>query len=154
MIYQWKPEARVKVDAQVAGDELERIRTWDNGRLDAKNVVEVSRDPGAPLHPAFEWDDEQAAEAYRIEQAKYMIRSIVVQQAPDQTEAQPIRAFVSVVRDKGRSYTAVGHAMADPDLRRQVLLKALQELEAWRSRYAELVELANVFAAIEEARVA
>lgn len=154
MIYQWKPEARVKVDAQIAGEELERIRTWDNGRLDPKNVVEASRDPGAPLHPAFEWDDAVAAQGFRIEQAKYMIRSIVVAPAAEPDDTKPIRAFVSVVRDEDRSYTSVSHAMAEPELRRQVLLQALRELEAWRSRYAELVELATVFAAIEEARTA
>lgn len=152
MIYQWKSEARLKIDPQVAGEELERIRTWDNGRLDAKSVVEVSRDPGAPLHPAFEWDDAKAAEGFRVEQAKYMIRMIVVSPEPEKEEAKPIRAFVSVVRDEDRSYTSVSHAMADPELRRQVLLTALRELEAWRDRYAELVELANVFAVIEEAR--
>lgn len=154
MIYQWKQEARVKVDAQAAGEELERIRTWRNGRLDAKDVVEASRDPGAPLHGAFEWRDDVAASAYRVEQAKYVIRSIEVVVDPADVEARPVRAFVSVVRDEDRSYTSVSHALADTDLRRQVLTTALKELEAWRNRYAELVELAKVFAAIEEARVA
>jgi hypothetical protein len=154
MIYQWKPEARVKVDAQKAGEELERIRTWHNGRLEAKDVVEASRERGAPLHAAFEWNNARAAAAYRIEQAKYLIRSIEVVVDSAIEEARPVRAFVSVVRDEDRSYTSVSHALADPDLRRQVLVGALRELEAWRDRYAELVELANVFAAIEEARTA
>lgn len=153
MIYQWKHGSTCKVDAQVAGEELERIRTWHNGRLEAKDVVEASRDPGAPLHPHFEWNDMRAASAYRIEQAKYVIRSVEVA-VSEETEAKPIRAFVSVVRDDDRSYTSVSHALADAELRRQVLMTALRELEAWRSRYAELVELATVFAAIEEARTA
>lgn len=153
MIYQWKVGSKATVDAQAAGEELERIRTWNNGRLEAKNVVEASRDPGAPLHKAFEWDDQSAAASFRVEQAKYLIRSIEVQVSPE-PDAKPVRAFVSVVRDEDRSYTSVSHALADRDLRRQVLIGALRELEAWRDRYAELVELANVFAAIEEARTA
>lgn len=151
MIYQWKNGSTCKVDAQIAGEELERIRTRHNGRLDAKDVVEASRDPAAPLHDHFEWSDKKAASAYRVEQAKYVIRSVevVVSEEPD---ARPVRAFVSVVQEQDRSYTSVSHALSDADLRRQVLTKALQELDAWRERYAELVELANVFVAIEEAR--
>ena len=153
MIYQWKNGSTVKIDPQVAGAEMERVRTMQNGRLEARDLVEQSREPTAPLHPAFEWNNEVAAEAYRVEQAKYMIRSIEVV-VRDEPEAKPVRAFVSVKRDEDRSYTSVSHAMSDADLRKQVLQNALRELEAWRNRYAELVELANVFAAIEEARAA
>lgn len=154
MIYQWKPEARVKLDPQVAGEELERIRTWGNGRLDPLNVVECSRDPGAPLHSHFEWDDGVAANEYRRDQAKYLIRMVTVVVNPETEDAKPIRAFVSVVRDEDRSYTSVSHALSEAELRQQVLMQALRDLEAWRSRYAGLVELAQVFAAIDEAQPA
>lgn len=154
MIYQWKEGAHVKLDAQAAGEELERIRTWNNGRLEAKAVVEASADPGAPLHGAFEWNDRKAADGFRVEQAKYLIRSIgvVVDQSDD--EARPIRAFVSVMRDEDRSYTSTAHALADPELRAQVVAQAWAELEAWRRRHAELVEFAKMFTAIEQARPA
>lgn len=153
MIYKWKAGSQPKIDAQIAGEELERIRTYHNGRLESDMVVEAARDEQNPLHPAFEWNDKRAADAFRVEQAKYLIRSIEVTVAPDQ-DAKPVRAFVSVVRDDDRSYTSVSHALADPELRHQVLVNALRELEAWRDRYAELVELANVFVAIDEARTA
>jgi hypothetical protein len=153
MIYKWKEGARVSIDPQAAGEEIERVRVAQNGRLLAPDLVESARDPSSPLHPAFEWDDATAAENWRVEQASYLIRSIEVI-VERQEEERPIRAFVSVKRDEDRSYTSVSHAMADPDLRQQVLAGALKELEAWRVRYAELVELAKVFAAIDEARAA
>lgn len=152
MIYQW---ARTVpgIDAQVAGEELERIRTRHNGRLEADMVVEASKKPTAPLHAAFEWDDKKAAQGFRLDQARYIIRSVTVQ-IDEQAESDPVRAFVSVVRDDDRSYTSTAHALSDPELRQQVLQKALRELEAWQQRYAELVELASVFAAIDQARPA
>lgn len=153
MIYQWKPEARVKIDAQTAGEELERIRVRGNGRLDAAHVVEASRPEDAPLHDHFEWNDQQAAEQYRIDQARYLIRSITVSVEPVE-ESRPVRAFVSVVRDEDRSYTSIAHALSDDDLRTQVLQRAWSELEAWRNRYAELIELADMFSAIDQARAA
>jgi hypothetical protein len=83
-----------------------------------------------------------------------MIRHIgVVIEGADE-DAPPIRAFVSVQRDEDRSYTSVAHAMADPDLRAQVVSQAWAELEAWRKRHAELIEFAKLFTAIEQARPA
>ena len=151
MIYQWKEGSHAKVDPQIAGEELERIRVRHNGRLESELVVEAAQDEANPLHTAFEWDNAVAADAYRLDQARYLIRSIevVVQET---AEAKPVRAFVSVVRDEDRSYTSVAHALSDPELRRQVLMGALSELEAWRKRHAELVELAEVFASIDQAR--
>ncbi|MEE2741122.1 MAG: hypothetical protein VYA35_07085, partial [Pseudomonadota bacterium] len=69
-------------------------------------------------------------------------------------EKSPVRAFVSVKRDGDRSYTSVQHALSDSDLRAQVLASAWAELEAWRRRHAELIELAKVFAVIDQARPA
>ncbi|MBO9380014.1 hypothetical protein GG804_24920 [Sphingomonas histidinilytica] len=152
MVYQWKDATHAIVDAQIAGEELERIRVRQNGRLDAKDVVDASRPADAPLHEAFEWDDETAAEAYRLDQARYLIRHIDV--VVEKTAADPVavRAFVSVKRDEDRSYTSVQHAMSDVDLRAQVVAAALAELDAWRKRHAELVELARIFACIDQAR--
>lgn len=151
MIYKWRDDRGYRVPAQVVGTELERLRTRYNGRLEADMVVHVAKSSSHPLHDLFEWDDNVAAQAYRVDQARQVIRSIevVIKEAP---QSKPVRAFVSVVRDRDRSYTSVQHAMSDEALRKQVLMQAFAELEAWRRRYAELVELANVFVAIDEAR--
>lgn len=153
MIYRWKEGARMGADAQSAGDELERIRTRHNGRLEPEWVVHEAKLARNPLHDLFEWDDNVAAQNYRVDQARGIIRSIdVVVEEVEQPKA--VRAFVSVVRDRDRSYTSVSHAMSDPVLRKQVLADAWAALEAWRKRYAELDELAAVFAVIDEAQPA
>lgn len=154
MVYQWGAGAHVKTDAQIAGEEMERLRTRHNGRLESKMLVEASRPETAPLHGEFEWDDAQAAESYRQEQAKYLIRHIAVVIDKPNAEPSSVRAFVSVMRDDDRSYTSVGHALSDDELRPQVLRQAWAELEAWRKRYAELAELAKVFSLIDQARPA
>ena len=41
-------------------------------------VVDDARDPESPLHKHFEWDDEIAASAYRIDKARAIIRSVKV----------------------------------------------------------------------------
>ncbi|SNT19418.1 hypothetical protein [Sphingopyxis indica] len=154
MVYQWKPGSVHRIDPQAAGEEMERIRVRQNGRLEAVDVVRESRDPEAPLHDEFEWDDAKAADAHRVTQAMAMIRHITVLTPKRSGEDAPIRAFVSVVRDTDRSYTSTAHALSDAELRQQVLDQAWRELEAWRNRHAELTELAEIFATIDQARAA
>lgn len=156
MVYSWKKGAMSAIDAQVAGEEFERLRVRQNGRLASRDVVDAARPASSPLHPAFEWDDAKAAEAWRVDQAGHMIRHIDVTFASGGKESEPIRAFVSVVRDSDRAYTSVAHALSDAELRAQVVAQAWKELEAWRQRHAELVEFAQVFAAMddEQARAA
>lgn len=52
--------------------ELER----DNGRLAPADVVDAARDPASPLHSHFTWDDSEAAEKYRLMQARTLIRTV------------------------------------------------------------------------------
>lgn len=152
MVYKWKDASQVHIDAQAAGEEMERLRTLYNGRLESQMLVEAARDKESALHDHFEWDDTRAASAYRMDQAGHLIRSITVEIQKWDGEQAPVRAFVSVKRDNDRSYTSVQHALSDNELRAQVLASAWAELEAWRKRHAELIELARVFAVIDQAR--
>lgn len=147
MSYQWKAGYRASVPAQVAGDELDRIAAINGGRITPPDVVEESRPEEAPLHPCFEWDDWRAAELYREEQARSVIRSVYVV-PDDQPEAAPQLRHVHVVLDDEPCYVTTSRAMSDADLREQVMAQAVRDLEGWRKRYAHLEELAEVFAAI------
>lgn len=149
MIYKWKPQAGIQVDAQVAGERLEELRVRNNGQLTPRAVVDDARPEQAPLHPAFEWRDEVAAEKYREDQARYMLRQITVTLPEEDKERPPIRAFVNVRVEDSQSYTHVAHALSDAELRQQVLARAWRELQDWRQRYKELEELADVFSAID-----
>lgn len=151
--YAWRPGSRVSLDADKAGRELENIRNTHGGELHAPDVLERARSANSSLHAHFEWDDGRAAEAHRLSQAGELIRSITVDISRSNVEpAKQVRAFVSVARETGRSYTSTLHAMGDKDLRRQVLEAAWRELLAVRQKYEGLEELARVFAAIDEAR--
>ena len=66
-----------EVKAQTVGEQLEAIQQ-KNGQITAHLVVDQARPISSPLHPIFQWDDEQAAEQYRLHQARNLIRSIEV----------------------------------------------------------------------------
>lgn len=150
--YAWRPGSRIRIDAEKAGREMERIRKENAGSLTQEAVLERARSANSALHDHFEWDDGAAAEQYRLSQAGELIRSITIDVSRSNLETKPIRAFINVQRNEERSYTSTLHAMSDADLRRQVLEAAWRELLAIRKKYEGLEELARVFAAIDEAR--
>src|SRR5215472_6010141 len=65
------------VSEEVIKQELATIETAE-GRLVPSTVVDAARAPDSPLHPLFEWDDSAAAEKYRLDQARTIIRRVTV----------------------------------------------------------------------------
>lgn len=145
MIYKWKIPNLLPVDAQVAGEELDRIYR-ENGRLEPARIVDESRDSAAPLHPCFEWDDVVAAEKYRQTQAQMIVRSIVTVHETPNREPVETRAFVSVQRE----YKPIEVVTSSEEQMQELLRTALAELMAFRRKYSILSELAGVMRAIEE----
>lgn len=143
-VYRWKSGARAPVSAQVAGEICASLE--ESGNLTPQALVEVSRAEDAPLHNAFEWDDAIAAEKYRETQAGYIIRSVEV---VVNGCAEPVRAFVSVADSKAAPYASIEHVMVRSDSRAMLLEHALMELSAFKRKYQQLTELADVFAAID-----
>jgi hypothetical protein len=140
--------------ARVVGSEFERIENT-RGCLKAPEVVDEARPRKSPLHPFFTWSDTKAAEAFREQEAKQLIRSVVLVTVENES-APPCRAFVSVEskaseeKFEGRGYISVTRALTDEEYYAQVLQSAYDELQAFRERYKHLKELGVVLAAIEE----
>lgn len=145
MVYQWKTPGIIPVDAQTAGEELDRIYQRD-GVVSPEAVVKDNTDPSAPLHGCFEWDDTKAAHKYRVSQAQHIIRTIVT--IPDASpQKEPVRAFVNVSSD----YHPTRVVMENSDMRNELLASALAELKAFQRKYSALSELSGVFDAINKA---
>jgi hypothetical protein len=84
---------RFGIDAQEAGEELERIKQRD-GTIRPAAVVDEARPEDAVLHPAFNWDDPDAAEKYREIQARQLIKKVRVI-CPEPTQEPVVRATVA-----------------------------------------------------------
>lgn len=50
-----------------------------DGVLTPSAVVDAARNPNSSMHAQFEWDDSEAAEAYRLQQARALIRRVKVE---------------------------------------------------------------------------
>lgn len=149
--YEWRPGYRgPAVDPNIVGREISKIERR-HGECHPAMLVEAARAESSPIHKLFVWDDEKAAEAYRVYQARRVINQIRVMHV--KTEAVG-PAFVHVSRSDGTTrrdgYMATDTALADPALRAGVLRDALRHLEGVRHRYSSLTELAPVWKAVDE----
>src|SRR5262245_27290044 len=72
------PGSRLPDDqAEVVEEALAEISD-ERGFLTPRAVVEAARPEGSTLHPYFLWDDQAAAEEYRLAQARHLVRSVTV----------------------------------------------------------------------------
>lgn len=147
MVFEWKPGSRFKVDANTAGAVCEQLEAA--GNLTAKSLLDVSRPESAPLHSEFEWNDTVAAERYREDQARNIIRHLVVRL--DERPDTPVRGFFRIEQREPR-YTNVNAILTQCDLRAELLRQALEEMAAFQRKYGTLAELAGIFEATAEVR--
>jgi hypothetical protein len=149
MVYRWADKAVVPIDAQIAGEMIEDLRKKTAGLFKPAVVVDAARPETSPLHPAFDWDDSVAAEKWRQDQARHMIRSLVITVNAGNKQVAT-RAFVSVTHEKSPLYTSISNALSDTDMRAQIVGRALRELQGWQQRYSTYAELSDISAAIEK----
>jgi len=138
---------------KLATQELETIRQRAGGFLKPEDIVRFAKNKRTALHAYFEWDDTEAAQRYRLLQAKTIIR-VVVQVVGDTGEK--VRTFVSLSEDRGSGlgYRIITDVMDDEMLTEQLLVDAKAELAAFSRKYHTLKKLAqmtDVFVAIDKA---
>ena len=133
-------------------EELKRIANEHSGLLQPAIVVQEARPSNSPLHSHFEWDDSQAAEKFRIQQARQLI-NIVVETVPGLKE--PVPVFVSLTPDRARDgggYRLLTTVLTDKMSKELLLQDALNELEVFQRKYARLKELAALFKVMRTVR--
>ena len=141
--YKYRIPGIVKAPVEIAGKVCHDIIEED-GAVTPKKLVDVSRPEDAPLHKEFEWDDSVAAEEYRKQQARVLIATVVEIISP---EVVPTRAFFNIVH-KEANYESVRVIIQDEDKRKALLDKAIRELRSFQTKYSTLLELCEVFGAI------
>ena len=153
-----KKPSDIDLRAEQIRAALAAIAAANNDVLNPAHVVDAARDPLSVLHDEFVWDDEDAADAYRLAQAGALIRRVkftLIRQSSQtkEIEVRTTRAYQS--RPSQRSaeggYEPVDQILADPGKRGELLDQVLRELAAYRKRYADLIALSEVWAAIDSA---
>src|ERR1051325_10889490 len=143
-----------RITRMAISKELDKLAHEDeHGTLRPEAVLEAARDPESPLHRCFTWDDDEAAYAWRLNEARMLIRTykVVIEQVPVPVKT---RAYVSLksARVARTGYTPIRRVLSEPELHAELLRNALEDLEATESRYGNLRELKPVFTAVRRLR--
>lgn len=132
-----------KNPAEVAGVVCQKLADSETG-LTPKALVDASRDVNAPLHNEFEWDDTIAAEKYREEQARCIIRHLII----IRTDIQEIRknkdrSFVST-GENDKAYVPLDKALSNEVWKNNLLKAAKADMKTFIYKYNRLAELTGV----------
>jgi hypothetical protein len=152
----WNPGYRAPkgLSANDAYKEIESIRIANRGELSPSDVVDIARDENSCLHAAFEWNDEEAAVKFRLEQARGMLRSFCVQRI--ESDEKPGRVYQCVRVSKNddeseavNSYWTLEAALEDPEQRVRIINNLKRQLHTMRHKFNQISELAAVWRAVD-----
>lgn len=145
MVYQWKTASCIKVDPNIAGKQCEILEQTVG--LTPINLLNANRNENAPLHNEFEWNDEVAAEEYRISQARHIINCLCIKPEITNKEQIPVRAFLKTTT--AEPYNSLSVILENEDKTTEMLKRALNELKAFKAKYATLSKLKPIFDVID-----
>jgi hypothetical protein len=131
--------------------ELRHIADMNGGFISPSKVVEFAKNPKTHLHVRFEWDDHIAAEQYRLQQARHLIRLELTVIENSGIES-PVRLYFSMEDDRtpDAGYRIITDIFKDETLKGKMLDQALRELKTFQKKYKTLSALSEVFKAIQE----
>ncbi len=159
MVYQpkkqyswWDGYART-VDANVVGAVVEHLEE-ENGKVTKEDFLDVSRPEDSPTHELFEWDDNKAAEAYRLDQSRHIINALRVVYTNKEDVETKVPAFIRTSPPKANPVYENIHSALQNEGKREIILNRLRgELDAFIIRNQHIEELADLLAeASEKAR--
>ena len=147
MAYQWKTDSHIKANADLAGVQCEQLERTIG--LTPENLVNANRAENTPLHNEFEWNNDIAADKYRLHQARHIIACLCTKiTSSDGTEQKQVRAFLKC--DTNEPYYSVDVIVRNEDKYNAMLERALNELKAFQTKYYTLTELTPLFKAIQK----
>ena len=120
-------------DHEAIAQELAALEA--NGRLVPEEIVRAAESPMSPLHLCFTWDDALAGHAWRIEQARDLIRTVRVQVTTETRTISTVRYVHDPSLAPGeQGYVSVEGLRDDPVNAAAALLYELARADAYLSR--------------------
>ena len=151
----WRNGTRLKADPIKVADEAERLET-DGVVLPEALFAYAQKHKRSELHKCFTWDKNKAAKDRNLDEARYVLRSLVIiveytsvgKEHPVQIEYMKYSNLRADTPGRG-PYIATGKVMRDPVMRQVFLQDAIRRLKQWRDRYQGLVELSHIYEIID-----
>lgn len=161
-ICKWKRMPKGAPSADVAIDYIEDIKKERGGITSQLLVIEASKED-SPLHDCFEWDDTKAADKWRLEQGRCLLKNLIMAVIEDEEEKPVyVRCFVSpieVEEQGGTSYLTIKEVCESNVLNEAYLRQLKKELHAFVAKienyahYRKSKSLCLVVKAIKKVKI-
>lgn len=144
--YAWRNGFPTRADATAFAEQLQALQQDDN-TIDIVDVLEANRPEGAPLHDEIEWDDQEAAQQYRlyyVRQAMGALRVIPVDLVREEP-LQPVRAVLPTRISNGDmgtantySFVVTMQAQDETEFTARVRQQAIMQVKRMAQRFATM----------------
>ena len=116
----------------------------------------AARFPASALHSLFTWDDDEAAEKWRLVEAqKYLRAQVTILRTTGPTETVQVRAFVSLPSDRAEGiYRPMVTVLNSEEMMAELMQDARREFLTFRRKYGHLERLRGPLAQLEQALAA
>lgn len=126
-------------DAQIVASEL-----GDIGDAPTPNeIVDKARDEGTELHKCFTWDNDEASEKWRLQEARQLLYRLVTVEEQVPEDRPEVRMYYKTKPNEGYKRTEV--IIQKQDEYKALLTRAYAELRAFKEKYKCLKELQEIF---------
>lgn len=131
-------------DAQLVANEIMSI----GEDATPAQIVDKGRDERTELHKCFTWDDADAAERWRKQEARMIVCHLMIRREDEeQTDDAPeVRFFLKA--KSGEGYKAMPVILQREDEYTAMLRRALGELNAFQRKYTALSDRDELLALI------
>lgn len=127
-----------KADAQQVCKELHDL----GDEFTPEDIVAKATDAKTELHKCFEWDNDAAAEKYRIHQARLITSNLVFRKESAEEESdQPVLVRVFNKTEATGGYKPPERVFTQSDEYDKLLKRAIAELRQFKVKYSMLKEL-------------
>ena len=105
-------------------------------------VLEKARDEGTELHKIFDWDNDVAAEKWRLNQAKKILNHIVIEVETPEKKKETVRYFLKTEpMGAYKQTTVIFESKSETE---KLLQMARRELESFKMKYQTLCDMKNI----------
>lgn len=124
------------VPAQKVGEHFEKLEE-EFGAVTRENFLESATPEDSPFHKLFEWNNDKAANLYRLQQSNQIINAVCVKIETESGETREVNAFVNTEkRGNGEAkYINLQKCMEKEETRKTALENAKLELGWFRAKY-------------------
>jgi len=146
--YEWRLGSLAKgIDPDLAVAELERIENV-YGALTPENILEASKQESAYLHKLFTWDNEAAANQYRLQQARTILNNVEITIISDgQPRQMPL--YETILKDNTRVYKSI-QEFTGPDAE-QVRMQTIREINSLKNKLSFFSQFIKASKKLDEA---